>query len=66
MSIAGYDNSPTARLLPISLTSIDQSGTEMGQAAARLLSARIVKRAGAQHILMTPTLRIRKTTAPPE
>jgi LacI family transcriptional regulator len=66
ISLAGYDNSPTAQLLPIGLTSIDQSGQEMGRVAARLLSERIKVRSGAQHVLMKPTLKIRKTTAPPE
>lgn len=65
LSVAGYDNSPTARLLPIGLTSVDQSGEEMGRETARLLAERIEGRRQSQHLLMTPTLRARTTTSKP-
>ncbi|MFB6849060.1 substrate-binding domain-containing protein [Streptomyces sp. NPDC056373] len=37
LSVAGYDNTAFAALGPISLTSVDQAGREIGRNAARLL-----------------------------
>ncbi|HEX6355697.1 LacI family DNA-binding transcriptional regulator [Actinophytocola sp.] len=65
MSVAGYDNTTFAALGPISLTSVDQAGHEIGGNAARLLLARIAdrKRPSTQ-VKLSPTLVVRRTTGP--
>lgn len=65
ISIVGYDDVPTAALPPIGLTTVDQSGVEMGRRAAELLVSRIEGRTESQHLLIPPRLVIRHTTAPP-
>jgi LacI family transcriptional regulator len=65
LSVVGYDNTPTAALGPVSLTSVDQSGHELGERAASLLLERIEGRAEPVHHLTTPRLVVRRTTAPP-
>lgn len=63
MSIAGYDNSPTAALERIGITSVEQGGVSMGAAAAQLLIERIKGRRSAVHELRAPILVPRRTTA---
>ncbi|MGH8954563.1 MAG: LacI family DNA-binding transcriptional regulator [Microbacterium sp.] len=63
-SLAGYDNSRIASVGPIGLTTIDQSGDEMGRTAGRLLLERIEGRNEATHLLLDPALVARTTTAP--
>jgi len=65
ISLVGYDNVPAASLPPIGLTTVDQSGVQMGRQAAELLLSRIEGRQESQHILVPPRLIIRKTTCPP-
>ncbi|MFC8039029.1 LacI family DNA-binding transcriptional regulator [Paenarthrobacter sp. NPDC057355] len=65
MSIVGYDNIPVSALPPIGLSTVDQSGVEMGRQAAELLLSRIEGRTGSEHVLLPPKLIIRKTSAPP-
>jgi LacI family transcriptional regulator len=65
MSIAGYDNTTFAALGPISLTSVDQGGRQIGDNAARLLLDRIADRGSpSAHVKLTPKLVPRRTTAP--
>jgi LacI family transcriptional regulator len=65
ISIAGYDNTTFAALGPISLTSVDQAGHQIGTNAARLLLERIADRSrAAAHVKLSPTLVPRRTTAP--
>ncbi|WP_308159818.1 substrate-binding domain-containing protein [Arthrobacter sp. ISL-5] len=47
------------------LTSVDQSGIEMGSLAAKLLVERIQGRQEAVSTVVAPRLVIRRTTAPP-
>ncbi|MET8150855.1 LacI family DNA-binding transcriptional regulator [Actinoplanes sp. NPDC049668] len=64
ISVAGYDNSALAAFGPISLTSVDQDGREMGANAARLLVDRIADRdRRTATVKLTPTLVVRRTTA---
>jgi LacI family transcriptional regulator len=64
ISVAGYDNSALAAFGPISLTSVDQDGRQMGANAARLLVDRIGQRdRRTAHVKLTPTLVTRRTTA---
>jgi hypothetical protein len=44
LSVAGYDHTTFAAFDPISLTSVDQAGQEMGRNAVRLLLERIEDR----------------------
>ncbi|MDQ0104681.1 LacI family transcriptional regulator [Paenarthrobacter nicotinovorans] len=65
ISLVGYDNVPSASLPPIGLTTVDQSGVQMGRQAAELLLSRIEGRSESKHILVSPKLIVRKTTAGP-
>ena len=65
MSVAGFDNIFTTSLAPISMTTVDQSGLDMGAAAGRMLLERVGGRTEPVHTLMQPTLIARKTTAAP-
>ncbi|MEU6179781.1 substrate-binding domain-containing protein [Streptomyces coeruleorubidus] len=66
ISVAGYDNTTFAALGPISLTSVDQAGHDMGHSAVRLLLDRITDRhRPATRVVLSPTLVPRRTTAPP-
>ncbi|MBP2329667.1 LacI family transcriptional regulator [Kibdelosporangium banguiense] len=66
ISVAGYDNTTFAALGPISLTSVDQAGRQIGSNAARLLLDRIADRhTPSAQIKLSPTLIARSTTAPP-
>ncbi|MGF4041988.1 LacI family DNA-binding transcriptional regulator [Paenarthrobacter nitroguajacolicus] len=65
ISLVGYDNVPSASLPPIGLTTVDQSGVQMGRQAAELLLSRIEGRSESEHILIPPKLIVRKTTSKP-
>lgn len=66
LSVAGYDNTTFAALGPISLTSVDQAGGEIGRNAARLLLERIANRGKPSvQVKLSPTLVTRRTTAAP-
>ena len=65
ISVAGYDNTSYAALRPISLTSVDQGGRQIGAEAARVLLQRIADRDTASVFISTsPTLVARRTTGP--
>lgn len=64
-SVAGYDNAIAGSFPQIALTTVDQSGIEMGSTAARLLVERIRGRTGSLSILVPPKLVVRTTTGPP-
>ena len=66
LSLVGYDNSYLARLRSIWITSIDSAGLDAGRLAARTLLARVADPARAAELhLLTPTLQVRGSTAPP-
>ncbi|MEU6251352.1 LacI family DNA-binding transcriptional regulator [Streptomyces sp. NPDC047043] len=66
ISVAGYDNTTFAAFGPISLTSVDQAGREMGRNAVRLLLERIADRGRpSAQVTLSPTLVPRRTTARP-
>jgi LacI family transcriptional regulator len=66
ISVAGYDNTMFAAFAPVSLTSVDQAGHQMGADAARLLVDRVADRnKRSTHVKLSPTLITRRTTAPP-
>ena len=56
LAIAGYDNSRIAALPLIDLTSIDQSGHQLGVRAAEMLLTRIEGRSDAIHEFIQPRL----------
>ncbi|WP_432246202.1 LacI family DNA-binding transcriptional regulator (plasmid) [Arthrobacter sp. G.S.26] len=64
-SLVGYDNSRSASLGPISLTSVDQSGVRMGERAGELLIERIEGRNRASHETFEPRMVKRNSTAAP-
>ena len=66
LSLVGYDNSYLARLRSIWITSIDSAGFDAGRLAARTLLARVADPARPAELhLLTPTLQVRGSTAPP-
>jgi len=65
VSVAGFDNIFTTSLAPISMTTVDQSGLEMGIEAGRLLLERIGGRMEARNTLIRPKLLKRRTTSSP-
>jgi LacI family transcriptional regulator len=66
ISIVGYDNSALAAFAPVSLTSVDQDGRQMGADAARLVVSRIGERdRRTAQVKLSPTLVVRRTTAAP-
>jgi LacI family transcriptional regulator len=56
VAIMGHDNTALCDLEIASLTSIDQSGPQIGADAARLLIERLKGRTQSQHILGTPRI----------
>lgn len=65
MSVAGYDNTRLAAHPLLSLTSVDQSGRDLGQRAVTMLLERIRGRDQPRHHTYTPHLVMRGSTAPP-
>lgn len=64
-SVVGYDDTEIASHPLMSLTSINQSGTQMGAIAVRLLLERIAGRTEAVHEVITPRVIARNSTAAP-
>ena len=64
VSVVGYDDTGAARHPLISLTSVGQSGTDMGSRSAELLLERIGGRAEARHEVFAPHLWERKSSGP--
>jgi LacI family transcriptional regulator len=66
ISLAGYDNTEFAAFAPISLTTVDQAGHQIGFEAARLLLERITTpNRPTRQVVLFPTLVPRRTTAAP-
>ena len=66
LSIVGYDNTPTARMKHISLTSIDNADGHGGRRAGELLVARLANPALTPSItLQKPVLAARGSSGPP-
>lgn len=63
VGVIGYDNSPPCAYTQNDLTSIDQSGREIGRNAARLLLERIAGRKTAEHFVVQPRVVARRSTA---
>jgi LacI family transcriptional regulator len=56
LAVVGFDNSSVAALPQISLSSIDQSGIDLGTKAAEVLLERITARRDPRHLLLEPHL----------
>ncbi|MHC5560740.1 LacI family DNA-binding transcriptional regulator [Kocuria sp. U4B] len=66
LSVAGYDNTPLARMRRISLTSVDNASHAAGRRAAEVLLAQLAPGAPRPaDELLPPTLAIGCSTAPP-
>jgi DNA-binding LacI/PurR family transcriptional regulator len=66
ISVMGYDNSYLSRLRHLSLTSIDQSASQLGRLAIDRILERIEHgRSDAIRDVLTPSLVVRGSTAPP-
>lgn len=63
IGVIGYDNSPPCAYTQNDLTSIDQSGREIGRNAARLMLERIAGRKTAEHFVVQPRVAVRNSTA---
>jgi LacI family transcriptional regulator len=63
LSVVGYDDMELAGHPLVSLTTVDQHGTEAGRKAIRLLLERIGGRTQPTHECFTPELRIRRSSA---
>ncbi|MCA0294887.1 MAG: LacI family transcriptional regulator [Actinobacteria bacterium] len=65
-SVVGYDDIDLAAHPLISLTSINQSGTQMGVIAVRLLLERIAGRTEPVHEVVAPRVMARRSSAAPQ
>jgi DNA-binding LacI/PurR family transcriptional regulator len=64
VAVVGFDNTSLAALNHIGLTTIDQPRREMGAAAAAMLIDALNERGELTDVLMSPSLVVRRTTAP--
>ncbi|MDM9625213.1 LacI family DNA-binding transcriptional regulator [Rhizobium sp. S152] len=64
LAVVGYDNTMFCDFAQNNLTSIDQSGEQLGLQAARLLIERIKGRAVTEHFVVTPRIVVRQSSTP--
>ena len=66
VSVAGYDDSPLARLAHVDLTTVSQDGRQQAEQAVALVAERLEHgRTAPRAIVLTPHLVVRGTTGPP-
>ena len=65
-SVVGYDDTDVAAHPMMSLTSVNQSGTQMGAIAVRLLFERIAGRTESAHEVLAPKVMARRSSAAPQ
>jgi DNA-binding LacI/PurR family transcriptional regulator len=65
VAICGFDDSPTASVPALSLTSVRQPLALAGEHVVRLVAAQLADRdATVEHVLLEPTLIVRASTNP--
>ncbi|WP_037130318.1 substrate-binding domain-containing protein [Rhizobium cauense] len=64
LAVVGYDNTMFCDFAQNNLTSIDQSGEQLGLQATRLLMERIKGRTTAEHFVVTPRIVVRQSSTP--
>jgi DNA-binding LacI/PurR family transcriptional regulator len=64
LAVVGYDNTMFCDFAQNRLTSIDQSGEQLGLQATRLLIERINGRNTAEHFVVTPRIVVRESSTP--
>ena len=62
VALVGYDNSYFTGMAQNELTSVDQSGLDLGKEAARLLIERIEGRTESRHVIIPPQLVVRRSS----
>ena len=65
LSVVGYDDSAIAAHPLIALTTVRQSADTLGRRVGELLLERSAGRTSAAHVVLTPELQVRGSTAPP-
>ena len=65
LSVIGFDDAHVAGMLATQLTTVHQPKREMGRIAVTALRSRQAGRTAAQRQVVTPSLVVRSTTAPP-
>lgn len=65
VSVVGYDDSSISSHPLVSLTTVKQSADVIGSLVAQMLLERIAGRKDAVHTVITPELRVRRSSAPP-
>lgn len=64
LAVVGYDNTMFCDFAQNNLTSVDQSGEQLGLQATRLLIERIKGRNAAEHFVVTPRVVVRQSSDP--
>ena len=61
LSVVGYDNTPSAAMPLVGLSSLEQHGGVLGKRAAQALLSRLAGRTEAEHVLVEPQLMTRRS-----
>jgi DNA-binding LacI/PurR family transcriptional regulator len=65
ISVVGFDNLPLTEVFNPAITTIDQHGEQLGMEAAKLLLALLTDASNSSHVVLSPTLIERASSANP-